>query len=107
MSFEIKKLLILILFTLRIWAVPMITPISTIEINGTVKDMVLSGDNLVVATDSGHIEVYDTIKKEKIKQINIPNVKDFMGDEIPARVMSTDTIDGKYLLLSDSGKGGY
>jgi len=48
-----------------------------------------------------------TIKKEKIKQINIPNVKDFMGDEIPARIMSTDTIDGKYLLLSDSGKGGY
>jgi WD40 repeat protein len=89
------------------WAVPTITPTSTIEINGTVKDMVLNGDNLVVATDNGHIEVYDTLKKEKIKQINIPNVKDFMGDEIPARVLSTDTIEGRYLLLSDSGKGGY
>jgi WD40 repeat protein len=30
-----------------------------------------------------------------------------MGDEIPARVLSTDTIGEKYLLLSDSGKGGY
>jgi len=102
-----KNLFISLLFTIVVWAVPTITPTSTIEVNGTVKDMVLDGDNIVVATDNGHIEVYDTIKKEKIKQINIPNVKDFMGDEIPARVMSTDTIDGKYLLLSDSGKGGY
>jgi len=102
-----KNLFISLLFTIVVWAVPTITPTSTIEVNGTVKDMVLDGDNIVVATDNGHIEVYDTIKKEKIKQINIPNVKDFMGDEIPARIMSTDTIDGKYLLLSDSGKGGY
>jgi WD40 repeat protein len=55
----------------------------------------------------GHIEVYDTVNSKKIKEINLPNVKDFMGDEIPARVMSTDVIDGKYLLLSDSGKNGY
>jgi len=103
----VKNLLVSLLFSVAVWAVPTITPTSIIEINGTVKDMVLDGDNLVVATDNGHIEVYDTIKKEKIKQINIPNVKDFMGDEIPARIMSTDTIDGKYLLLSDSGKGGY
>jgi len=102
-----KNLFVSLLFTVVVWAVPIITPTSTIEVNGTVKDMVLDGDNLVIATDNGHIEVYDTIKKEKIKQINIPNIKDFMGDEVPARVMSTDTIDGKYLLLSDSGKGGY
>jgi len=103
----VKNLSLLLLLTAMSWAVPTITPTSTIEVNGTVKDMVLDGDNLVVATDNGHIEVYDTIKKEKIKEINIPNVKDFMGDEIPARVMSTDTIEGQYLLLSDSGKGGY
>jgi len=102
-----KNIFVSLLLTIVVWAVPTITPTSTIEVNGTVKDMVLDGDNLVVATDNGHIEVYDTIKKEKIKQINIPNIKDFVGDEIPARVMSTDRIDGKYLLLSDSGKGGY
>jgi len=103
----VRKLSLILLLTAISWAVPSITPTSTIEINGTVKDMVLDGDNLVVATDNGHIEVYDTVKKKKIKEINIPNVKDFMGDEIPARVMSTDTIEGKYLLLSDSGKSGY
>jgi len=103
----VRTLSLLLFLSAVSWAVPTITPTSTIEVNGTVKDMVLDGDTLVVATDSGHIEVYDTVKKEKIKQINIPNVKDFMGDEIAARVLSTDTIEGRYLLLSDSGKGGY
>jgi len=103
----VRSLSLILLLTAISWAVPSITPTSTIEINGTVKDMVLDGDNLIVATDNGHIEVYDTVKNKKIKEINIPNVKDFMGDEIPARVMSTDTIEGKYLLLSDSGKSGY
>ncbi len=102
-----KKILLTIILSAVGFALPIITPISTVEINGTAKDMVLNGDNLVIATDMGHIEIYNIVKKEKIREIHIPNVKDFMGDEIPARVMSTDIIDGKYLLLSDSGKNGY
>jgi len=102
-----KNIIIAIFLTVVTYAVSDIKPTFTIDINGTAKDMVLDGDNLVIATDMGHIEVYDTVKKEKIKEITIPNVKDFMGDILPARVMSTDVIDNMYLLLSDSGKGGY
>ncbi len=102
-----KNILIILFFTIVTYAVPTITPTFTIEVNGTAKDMVLDGDNLVIATDMGHIEIYDTVNKKEIKEISLPNVKDFMGDEAPARVMSTDVIDGKYLLLSDSGKNGY
>ena len=90
-----------------LYATPTLKPIDTIEINGTVKDMVLRDNLLVVATDMGHIEVKDIATKKSEKTIAIPNVKDFMGDEIPARIMSTDKIDNQYLLLSDSGKGGY
>lgn len=83
-------------------------PIDTIEINGIAKDMVLRDNHLVVATDEGHIEIFDIDKNNsKIKEISIPDVKDFMGDIIPARVMSSDSIEQKYLILSDSGKGGY
>ena len=102
-----KNIILAILFSTIVWAVPTIKPIGSIEINGTAKDMVLRGDKLVVATDMGHIEVYDINETKKIKEISIPDVKDFMGDILPARVMSTDMIDNKYLLLSDSGKGGY
>ena len=82
-------------------------PVDSIEINGTSKDMVLHGKILDIATDMGHIEIYDTQSKQKLKEISIPDVKDFMGDTVPARVMSSDFIDDRYLLLSDSGKGGY
>lgn len=102
-----KSLILYLLFTFSLFAISTFKPVDTIEINGTVKDMVLDKNHLIVSTDMGHIEVYDITKKEKIKEIAIPDVKDFMGDVMPARIMSTDVIDGKYLLLSDSGKGGY
>ena len=102
-----KKVALFLLFTLSTFAFQELGPVSSIEINGTAKDMVLVENKLVIATDMGHIEVYDSNSNKKIKEISIPNVIDFMGDEIPARVMSTDVIGKRYLLLSDSGKGGY
>jgi WD40 repeat protein len=101
------KYIFFFLLTLGVWATNVIVPTESIEINGTVKDMVLNGNHLVVATDMGHIEVHDIVSKQIITQVAIPDVKDFMGDVMPARVMSTDVIGEKYLLLSDSGKGGY
>ncbi|MCF6205930.1 MAG: hypothetical protein L3J47_03400 [Sulfurovum sp.] len=83
------------------------TPVESIDLNGTAKDMVYVDGQLVIATDMGHIEVYNMPAKEKVAEVSIPDVKDFMGDIMPARVMSTDKIGEKYLLLSDSGKGGY
>ena len=102
-----KLLLGIYLFTLSAFAFTTVNPVATIDINGTAKDMVLSANKLVVATDMGHIEVYDPTSREKLQEISIPDVKDFMGDVMPARVMSTDVIGEQYLLLSDSGKGGY
>ncbi len=102
-----RKIILLCLLSIVTFAATTLMPVDTIEINGTTKDMVLNAGRLVVATDMGHIEVYDIANKQKIKEISIPDIKDFMGDVMPARVMSTDVIGGQYLLLSDSGKGGY
>jgi len=103
----VKNLLWFCLLSISLFAADTLTPIATIVINGTAKDMVLDQNRLVIATDMGHIEVYDAKSREKIKEISIPDVKDFMGDIMPARVMSADVIGEQYLLLSDSGKGGY
>jgi len=102
-----KSIFIVMFFSLWAWGVQELTPLFSIEVNGTAKDMVLKGHQLVIATDMGHIEVYDTTSYQKIKEVSIPDVKDFMGDIMPARVMSTDVIGEQYLLLSDSGVGGY
>ncbi len=102
-----KSLLGICLLTLSTFAFSTFSPVASIDINGTAKDMVLTDNKLVIATDMGHIEIYDSTSREKLQEISIPDVKDFMGDVIAARVMSTDVIGEQYLLLSDSGKGGY
>ena len=83
------------------------TPVQEIELKGGAKDMVLSGDRLIVGTDQGILQVYDYVQKRFVYEVHIPPIKDFMGDTIPARVASVDYLEGRYLLLSDSGKGGY
>ncbi len=102
-----KKSILFSLLSVMTFASNVFTPVDAIDINGTAKDMVLHDKKLVIATDMGHIEVYDSQTRDKLKEISIPDVKDFMGEVMPARVMSSDSIGEKYLLLSDSGKGGY
>jgi WD40 repeat protein len=102
-----RNLLLFCVLGVFLFATEILSPVGTIEVNGTAKDMVLHGDRLVIATDMGHIEVYDAASRKKLKEIAVPDVKDFMGDIMPARVMSTDVSGETYLLLSDSGKGGY
>jgi hypothetical protein len=103
----VRALLFFPVLTLLLWGVESITPVATIEVDGTAKDMVLRGNELLIATDRGHIESFDATTYERRKVISIPDVTDFVGDRIPARVLSTDVFQGRYLLLSDSGKGGY
>jgi len=84
-----------------------VTPFQEIRVDGVAKDIVIDGDNLVIGTDSGKLQVYGYVRKEFVKEISIPDIKDFTGETISARVASVDCVDGKYLLLSDSGIGGY
>jgi WD40 repeat protein len=90
-----------------VWAAQSYTPVREIVIDGGAKDMVLRNDRLIIGTDRGTMQVYDIAQSKFIKRVSIPNITDFMGDEISARVASVDYLEGRYLLLSDSGKGGY
>jgi len=102
-----RSILFLILSSITLYAAIAITPTQEIQTNGTVKDMVLRDDMLLMGTDNGVLQVYDYKNKVFTKNITLEKVKDFVGDEVPARVFSIDKIEGSYLLLSDSGKGGY
>ena len=72
-----SRLLLICLLGIAAWAaVPVITPVESIEINGTAKDMVLSGKRLLVATDMGHIEVHDIESKKKITVTSVSGEED-------------------------------
>ena len=84
-----------------------LTPTLKIDVNESVKDIVLVGSNLVMGTDAGKLKAYNLEQKKFIKTVQLPKIKDFMGDSMDTRVSSVDYLDGKYLMLSDSGIGGY
>ena len=103
------KKIFIVLFLNLAWlqGASLLSPVLKIGVNGTTKDMVLHGNTLLIGTDNGVLQVYDYESKVFTKTITLPKVQDFMGDMIAPRVYSIDQIDGRYLLLSDSGKGGY
>jgi WD40 repeat protein len=101
-----KYLIILISLILSLLAID-VKPFKEIKVDGAVKDMVIRDNLLIAGTDTGKMQIYDIKEDKIIKTIQLPKIKDFMGDIIDTRVSSVDKIDGKYLLLSDSGKGGY
>jgi len=103
----VKKVFIALLLAVVYASASVLTPVQEIVVNGTTKDMVLSGKELLIGTDNGVLQVYDYEAKVFTRTIALPPVKDFVGDITPPRVFSIDKIEARYLLLSDSGKGGY
>jgi len=97
----------LILFLLCLNTLFAITPTLNIEVNGTTKDMVLHNNELIIGTDNGQLLVYNYKKKRFTNAIELPKIKDFMGDLVQAKVFSVDKIAEQYLLVSDSGESGY
>jgi len=103
----IKVLLSLCFLSISLYARPVLSPTWELDVNASVKDMVLRNNTLVIGTDNGTLKVYDLKAKKFSKVISLPKVKDFMGDLMPAKVFSVDAINNTYVLLSDSGEGGY
>jgi len=90
-----------------LYSAPIIKPEKSITIDGITKDMVVQGDNIYLGTSHGKLQVYDMKQNKFVKEISLPKIKDFMGDMIFAAAASIDYMDGRYLLLSDSGDRGY
>lgn len=102
-----KIFLILCCSFIGLQAVEGVAPIQQIKVEGIVKDISLHDNTLLIGTDAGALHIYDYEKKLFLKHVNLPKVKDFIGDEIEARVFSVDKMQNRYLLLSAAGKGGY
>lgn len=102
-----KKIFIVLFLGVVYTSATVLTPVQEISVNGTTKDMVLSDKELIIGTDNGVLQVYDYEAKVFTYTIALPPVKDFVGEMTAPRVFSVDRMKDQYLLLSDSGKGGY
>lgn len=103
-----KKMIMLGFFVpLFMFATQILAPVQKIIVEGVAKDMVLDEGHLYIGTDKGKLQVYDYKEERFTKEISLPNIQDFTGDTVSPRVYSVDFSENRYLLLSDSGKGGY
>ncbi len=101
-----KFLILLTILTIQLIGSD-IKPDLEIKVEGNAQDLVLAGDNLYIGTSAGKVIRYNIKDNNITKVISLKNIKDFMGDEIPAKVFSVDFMDGRWLYLSQSDVGGY
>ncbi len=103
-----KKMIMLGFFVpLFVFAIQIHAPVQKIIVDGTAKDMVLDEGYVYIGTDKGKLQVYDYKEKKFTKEIALPKIQDLTGDRASPRVYSVDFSENRYLLLSDSGYGGY
>ncbi len=100
--------ILLILLLGWLWAAPpVLHPARQIVADGVVEDMVLRDGELLLGTGHGSLQRVDLNDFKVTTLVTLKQIKDFMGDTIDAKVFSVDKNGDRYLLLSDSGQGGY
>lgn len=81
-------------------------PNSFLSTSGGVTDLIIDKNRLFAATTASSIDIFDITTKEKIDSINLPKIKDFIGDTIDSKIYSVDVFDDKILILSQGENGG-
>jgi WD40 repeat protein len=82
-----------------------LAPTYVYEASAGVTDIVSSNDKIYVATKASCVNIYDLKTKKLTQTINIPQIKDFMGDIIDAKIYNVDVYKNKVLLTSQGAKG--
>jgi WD40 repeat protein len=75
------------------------------EASGGVTDIVSSNSKIYVATQASCVDIFDLKTKKIIEKIKVPQIKDFMGDIIDAKIYNVDVYNDKVLLTVQASKG--
>lgn len=100
-----KIVLIIFVFTVNLLAITNLEPTKVFKSSGTVQSLVYLDNILYAGTSNGTVEIFDTQTTEKLKETKLPDIKDFMGDTIPAKIYSIDVLNDKVLIVSQGMKG--
>ncbi len=99
------KIITIFIFTVNLFAVENLVPSKVFTASGTVQSIVVTDNKLYAGTDNGTVEIFNTDTNEKIHTIKIPDIKDFMGDNIPSKIYSIDLLGDKILIASQGMQG--
>ena len=99
------KLLISLIFSFSLLFSQNLKPTQTFIASGGVTDLILKNKLLYISTDASLVDIFDASSYELIKNIRIPQIKDFVGDQINSKIYSIDVIKDKVLIVSQGEKG--
>lgn len=102
---QVYKLLLLFLLIFVNLNAKDLMPTYIYEASGGVTDIVSSDGKIYVATQKSSVDIFDLKTKKLLFKIEIPQITDFMGDIIDAKVYNVDTYKGKVLLTAQASKG--
>ena len=103
-----KKFFLLLFFSVIVLVAKDIGYQYELNASANVTNMVVKGDTLFAATDSGIVDIFNWKEKKKIGEIKLPKIHDFMGDIMGAKILSVDALDDKsaVLILAQAEGGG-
>ena len=75
------------------------------EASGSITDIMYKDSKVFVSTDASSVDIFDLKTNKMIHQIKVPQIKDFMGDIIDAKIYNVDVYKDKVLLTVQASKG--
>ena len=99
------KITLLLLITSSLFSATIQKPTAQYKADGAVIDLVAQKGKLYASTKVSVVDVFDIKTKKIIKKIKVPNITDFMGDEITAKIYSVDILDDEILILAQAEHG--
>ncbi len=82
-----------------------IHPTLKIKTAGAITDFFIENSKVVLSTDAGTLETYDVRTGKQTDFLQLPPMKDFMGDEVPTKIYSIDKVLGKLLVVTQGNHG--
>jgi len=84
-----------------------IKPLKELKADDAINDITIYQNRILAGSDGGSLIEFDLNSSDSKVLVKLPKIKDFMGDMMDSKIFSVDHIDSKYLILSDSGEGGF
>ncbi len=100
-----KPILMLCFTAVVLLAVENLKPDFSLKASGNVQAMVHNKDLLYTATSNSSVEIFSLTTKTLTRKIEIPYIKDFMGDKIPSKIYSLDVHHDQIVFISEGQKG--
>ena len=99
-----RKIILTVFFVTSLFSAT-IMPTAKYKSSGAVVDIIIDDNKLYSATSAGIVDIFNIKTKKIIKQIKVPKIKDFMGEEVNAKVFSVDKLNKNILILSQAEQG--